>query len=158
MPGCGAVGAAQPEPNLADGLGGDRASLMQAWLSSSRFRNQPVHHSVSLALDPPTGDPRRLITAAHSVLGQMVEGHPYNRAGILLTGLAPAGSQPLLWGEPDPASSRLAAAVDEVATRFGKASIGYGPTGLRAAPRWQMRREKLSPAATTRWDQLLSVR
>ena len=137
---------------------GLEASLMQAWLSSSRFRDQPVHHSVSLALDPPTGDPRRLITAAHSVLGKMVEGHPYNRAGILLTGLAPAGSQPLLWGEPDPASSRLAAAVDEVATRFGKASIGYGPTGLRAAPRWQMRREKLSPAATTRWDQLLTVR
>lgn len=137
---------------------GLEASLMQAWVSSSRFRDQPVHHSVSVPLDPPTGDPRRLITAAHSVLGQMVEGHPYNRAGILLTGLAPAGSQPLLWGEPDPASLRLAAAVDEVATRFGKASIGYGPTGLRAAPRWQMRREKLSPAATTRWDQLLSVR
>lgn len=57
---------------------GLEASLMQAWLSSSRFRDQPVHHSVSLALDPPTGDPRRLITAAHSVLGQMVEGHPYS--------------------------------------------------------------------------------
>jgi DNA polymerase V len=88
----------------------------------------------------------------------MEQGHPYNRAGILLTGLIPAGSQPLLWGDADPGRARLAAAVDEVAARFGKAAIGYGPTGLRTAPRWQMRREKLSPAATTDWKQLLTVR
>lgn len=134
------------------------ASLIQAWLSSSRFRDQPQHHSVSVALDPPTSNPLQLIRAAHSVLPQMQEGHPYNRAGILLTGLIPAGSQPLLWGEDDPARARLAAAVDDVAERFGKAAIGYGPTGLRAAPRWQMRREKLSPAATTDWNKLLTVR
>jgi DNA polymerase V len=114
------------------------ASLLQAWLSSSRFGDQPLHHSASVALDPPTADPLQLITAAHSVLPQLREGHPYNRAGILLTGLTAAGSQPLLWGEADPARLRLAGAVDEVAARFGKAAIGYGPTGLRSATRWQI--------------------
>jgi DNA polymerase V len=137
---------------------GLEAALLQAWLSSSRFGDHPLHHSTSAALDPPTADPLQLIAAAHSVLAKMTEGHAYNRAGILLTGLTPAGAQPLLWGEPDAARARLAAAVDDVAARFGKAAIGYGPTGLRSAPRWQMRREKLSPAATTRWDQLLTVR
>lgn len=134
------------------------ASLLQAWLSSSRFGDQPLHHSVSVGLDPATSDPLQLIAAAHQVLPQLVEGNRYNRAGILLTGLSKAGAQRLLWGEPDPARARLNSAVDDVAARFGKAAIGYGPTGLRTAPRWQMRREKLSPAATTSWDQLLTVR
>jgi len=134
------------------------ASLLQAWLSSSRFGDQPLHHSVSVGLDPATSDPLQLIAAAHQVLPQLVEGHRYNRAGILLTGLSKAGAQRLLWGEPDPARARLNSAVDDIAARFGKAAIGYGPTGLRTAPRWQMRREKLSPAATTSWDQLLTVR
>lgn len=136
---------------------GLEAALLQAWISSSRFGEQPRHHSVSVALDPPTDDPLQLIAAAYKVLPQMVEGHPYNRAGILLTGLTPAGSQPLLWGEQDPVSAQLAAAVDQVEARFGTDVIGIGRAGLRAAPRWQMRREKLSPAATTRWDQLLTV-
>ena len=134
------------------------ASLLQAWLSSNRFGDQPLHHSVAVGLDPATSDPLQLIAAAHQVLPQLREGHRYNRAGILLTGLSEAGAQRLLWGEPDPARARLNSAVDDVAARFGKAAIGYGPTGVRGAPRWQMRREKLSPAATTRWDQLLTVR
>lgn len=137
---------------------GLETSLMQVWLSSSRFRDDVAHHSASVAFDPPTSDPLRLIAASRSVLSKMREGWPYNRAGILLTGLSPAGVSPQLWPGETASRLRLAAAVDQVAARYGRESIGWGPTGLRGRRRWDMRRERLSPAGTTSWDDLLTVR
>ncbi|WP_256328856.1 Y-family DNA polymerase [Nocardioides sp. YR527] len=138
---------------------GLEAALMQVWISSSRFRDDVAHHSTSVALDPPTNDPMRVISASRAVLPKMREGHPYNRAGILLTGLGRAGAQPSLLVDPeDPTRQRLAAAVDAIADRHGREVIGWGPTGLRGSQRWDMRRERLSASRTTRWEQLLTVR
>lgn len=133
-------------------------ALMQVWISSSRFRDDIAHHSAAVAFDPPTSDPLRLITSARAVLPKMREGWPYNRAGILLTGLSPAGATPQLWPGETPSRLRLAAAVDELAGRYGRGAVGWGPTGLRDRRRWDMRRERLSPAGTTSWTQLLTVR
>jgi len=137
---------------------GLETALMQVWLSSSRFRDDVAHHSASVAFDPPTSDPLRLIAASRAVLAKMREDWPYNRAGILLTGLSPAGASPQLWPGESASRLRLADAVDEVAARYGRDAIGWGPTGVRGRRRWDMRRERLSPAGTTSWDQLLTVR
>lgn len=137
---------------------GLEAALMQVWISSSRFREDVAHHTASVALDPPTSDPLRIIAATQAILPRMREGHPYNRAGILLTGLGRAGAQPVLLDVEDPARQQLAAAVDAIADRHGREVIGWGPTGLRRSQRWDMRRERLSPSRTTRWEELLTVR
>jgi DNA polymerase V len=85
----------------------------------------------------------------------MQPGRPYNRAGILLTGLtAAAAVVPLLPRGADPALGRT---LDAVTSKFGTGALGYGVSGLRQPRAWAMRRELLSPAATTRWDQLLPV-
>lgn len=137
---------------------GLEAALIQTWISSSRFRDQAAHHSHAVALDPPTAEPLALAEATRGVLSKMREGHPYNRAGVMLTGLTPAGTRPLLWASVDGRRPALAAVVDEISDRFGRQAIGYGPSGFRARQRWDMRREQLSAAATTNWDQLLTVR
>lgn len=131
------------------------AGMMQVWLSSSRFREGARTDTSGVTLDPPTNDPLALARASWRVLDAMVDGHPYNRAGLLLSGLAPAGSQPSLLTAAD---TRLGDAVAKVEQRFGREALGFGSAGLRARPRWSMRRERLSPAATTRWDQLMRVR
>lgn len=134
------------------------AALMQVWISTSRFQDRPLHHSAAVALDPPAADPLALIEASRVILPKMETGRPYNRAGILLTGLTPAGQQPTLTIAPDAARARLADTIDQITIRHGRHSLGYGPTGLRAPRPWDMRREYLSQAGTTRWDQMLTVR
>jgi DNA polymerase V len=134
---------------------GLEASMMQVWVSSSRFREGARTDTAGVALDPPTADPLTLARASWEVLAEMVPGHPYNRAGLLLTGLAPAGSQPSLLSAPD---TRLAGVLADVEHRFGRHAVGLGAAGMRTPRRWAMKRDRLSPAATTRWDQLLSVR
>lgn len=137
---------------------GLETGLLQAWLTTSRFRDQVSHHSVTVALDPPTADPLALIQASQAILPRMQAGRPYNRVGILLTALAPAGSRPGLWQTTDPARERLAATVDQISSRWGRDVVGYGPTGIRGRHRWDMKRQLLSPAGTTRWEELLTVR
>lgn len=134
------------------------AALMQTWISTSRFHDRPLHHATAVALDPPTADPIALIDASRAILPTMEPDRPWNRAGILLTGLSPAGHQPTLTHQPDAARGRLADVVDQIAVRHGRHSIGYGPTGLRTPRPWDMKRQYLSPAGTTRWDQMLTVR
>lgn len=147
---------------------GLQASLMQVWISSSRFRSVADggqrHHAIGVALDPPTSDPLALIRATRGLLDRIEPGQPYNRAGILLTGLVPAGAQASLWQSDEPGAhgtaqrERLAEALDRVSQRFGREIIGFGPSGLRGPKPWDMRRDLLSPAATTRWSDLLTVR
>lgn len=137
---------------------GLEAALVQVWISSSRFRANALHHSYAHALDPPTADPLTIIKATRGILPKMRPGHAYNRAGLMLTGLSPAGQQPVLWPGDNPQHPLLNTAVDAVARRYGRAALGWGPTGLRAPQKWDMRREHLSPAGTTDWSQLLTVR
>jgi len=125
-------------------------------LSSSRFRERPRHHAVSLPLSPPTAAASSIIRPAHEVLPQMVPGQPYNGAGIVLTGLTPAA--PVLWRDAaTEQADRIRNALAAIHGRHGQHAIGYGVTGLRARQDWEMRRDHLTPAYTTRWDQLLTA-
>ncbi|WP_081578257.1 DUF4113 domain-containing protein [Austwickia chelonae] len=77
--------------------------------------------------------------------------------------MGPPTNQPLdlihaatLWGTT--ADPRLGRALDAITARYGTTAIGYGTAGLRTDAPWQMRRDHLSPAATTHWDELLTAR
>lgn len=134
-----------------------QAALMQVSLSTSRFQSRSFSHTHSVVLDPPTDNSLDLVNAAQCILPQLLPGKPYNRACILLTGLSRVNAQPVLWGEADPQTGQLITALDELKARFGRQSVGIGYEGLRKPAEWEMRRAHLSPAATTRFDQLLRV-
>lgn len=81
------------------------------------------------------------------------------RIGVLALDLAPARQAPSLLAGPRHASdARLSEAIDAITARYGPASIGIGPAGLRRPHPWTMRQQHRSPAWTTRWDQLPAVR
>lgn len=134
------------------------ASLLQSWASTSRFREQPRTESASVALDPPTNETGALVRAAWAIAERIEPGEPYNRLGLLATGLSPAGSQPVLFGERDTAQAQLGDALRAVESRFGRNAVGYGRSGLRAAAAWAMKADHHSGPRLTSWDHLLTVR
>ena len=59
--------------------------------------------------------------------------------------------------------------VDQLNRRFGKRAVAFGSMGPPSAlakardgsdgaPRWEMRRQHMSPRYTTRWDEIAVVR
>lgn len=68
--------------------------------------------------------------------------------------------QAALWpqeAEPE-RTQALMAAVDRINAKMGRNTVTLAAAGApRSRREWQMRREKLSPQYTTRWDELPCV-
>ena len=84
----------------------------------------------------------------------------YRKTGIVFFGLEKPGTpqQTDLFDTTSPAErSKLYKAVDALNARYGKGKVFSAAEGI--GPRsWQMKRSKLSKRASTRWDELLTVR
>lgn len=137
---------------------GSVAQHLQVFAGTSSFNENAIqsHPSVAVTLSVPTDDPITLSKAAIQSLGpQLVPGAKYVRAGVILTGITPKSSHAFLEPfTPVYDQKNLGQVLDQVTARHGTAAIGLGLGGIRKGPVWQMRREKLSPRATTHWDEL----
>lgn len=157
------------------------AGHVSAFITTKRYGHGPHRSgSATVVLPVETADTGALIRAARSCLGRAYvaedrDGRPYRyrKAGVMLCEIRPAGTEqrPLFDAGPEVATpERLALmrALDSANQRFGKRAVVFGSMGapetLRrtreasGAPGWEMRRQRMSPRYTTRWDELLTVR
>jgi DNA polymerase V len=118
--------------------------------------NEPYYGNVaSEKLMTPTQDTRDIIAAAVKALDRIwVNGHRYAKAGCMLNDFTPTGvSQLNLFDDTQPRSNsnQLMKVVDGI-NHSGLGKVWFAGRGI--APEWQMKREMLSPAYTTRWTDL----
>ncbi|WP_210532043.1 translesion error-prone DNA polymerase V subunit UmuC [Pantoea ananatis] len=140
-------------------LRGERQYCRQvcAFVKTSPFSPGEVYYgnTASESLMTPTRDTRDIITAAMRALDRIwISGHRYAKAGVMLNDFTPSGvSQLNLFDEapPRPDSESLMQVIDGI-NQSGLGSIWFAGRGI--APAWQMKREMLSPAYTTRWSDI----
>lgn len=142
---------------------GLRAGALAVFLHTSPFDTAESHYanSTTAALDPPTRDSGCLIDAARRGLEQIFQpSHDYQRAGVLLLDLAPAGvAQGVLFPARNPdagRTDRLMDSLDRINRQHGRGAVRYATEIL--SDRWQMRQHLKSTAITTRWAALPAVR
>ncbi|EAM7299860.1 translesion error-prone DNA polymerase V subunit UmuC [Salmonella enterica] len=103
----------------------------------------------------PTRDTRDIISAAVKALDSIwLDGHRYAKVGVMLNDFTPSGvSQLNLFDEDQPRaqSNELMKVLDRI-NHSGKGKIWFAGRGI--APEWQMKRDMLSPAYTTRWSDI----
>ncbi|EMZ3823287.1 Y-family DNA polymerase [Salmonella enterica] len=103
----------------------------------------------------PTRDTRDIISAAVKALDSIwLDGHRYAKAGVMLNDFTPSGvSQLNLFDEEQlrAQSDELMKVLDRI-NHSGKGKIWFAGRGI--APEWQMKRDMLSPAYTTRWSDI----
>ncbi|ECZ4918013.1 Y-family DNA polymerase [Salmonella enterica] len=117
---------------------------------------EPYYGNVtSEKLMTPTQDTRDIIAAAVKALDRIwVNGHRYAKAGCMLNDFTPTGvSQLNLFDDIQPRSNsnQLMKVLDGI-NHSGLGKVWFAGRGI--APEWQMKRELLSPAYTTRWAEL----
>ncbi|MGJ3289436.1 Y-family DNA polymerase [Klebsiella sp. PL-2018] len=118
--------------------------------------NEPYYGNIaSEGLPVPTKDTRDIIASAVRSLDRIwVPGHRYAKAGVMLNDFTPTGiSQLSLFDDVQPHanSEALMRAVDSI-NHSGLGKVWFAGRGI--TPEWQMKREMLSPAYTTRWDSI----
>ncbi|WP_458117290.1 Y-family DNA polymerase [Arthrobacter sp. D2-10] len=137
------------------------ATIMTVFAGTSHFNERASSFpSVTVKLPTPTADPVILTKAAVGALdGELIEGIPYARAGVILTGLSPAGAEPTFEEFITVHERReIGNLMGEIKDKYGPTSIGLGAAGLLKPPDWTMSRKHQSPRYTTEWSELPIVK
>jgi DNA polymerase V len=136
-------------------------SHISVFVKSSPFAlNEPYYSNVACEkLLTPTQDTRDIIAASQRALERIWrDGVRFAKAGIMLNDFTSSGVAQLnLFDEqsPRPHSQELMAVLDSInQSRLGQLWFA----GRGTAPEWQMKREMLSPAYTTRWKEIPKAR
>lgn len=130
---------------------------IDVFIKTSPFAVNEVYYSnvASEKLLMPTRDTRDIINAAVKALDRIwLDGHRYAKAGVMLNDFTPFGiSQLNLFDEIQPRanSDELMKVLDGI-NHSGLGKIWFAGRGI--APEWQMKRDMLSPAYTTRWKDI----
>ena len=153
----------------AEGLA---ASAVQVFFHTGHPEAKGPHRSVAMAADLPraTNVTPEVITSCVRLVDELWKGddgfrpYPYRKAGVMmldLTRAAPAQGHLFLPERPD--LDALMGALDRVNARFGKRTVVFGREGTRrthgteTGQAWAMRRQRQSPAYTTRWEDMPTV-
>ena len=128
-------------------------------LETNPFKpGEPQYHpSIAVPLVTPTSDTRELIRSAFIGLHRIFrEGYAYKKAGVMLMELGPQASmrQNDLFATPADSekSTKLMATMDALNARFGRGSTRLAAEGVEQD--WKMKRGRMSPCYTTRWEDL----
>lgn len=134
---------------------------ISAFIKTSPFAlNEPYYGNiVSTKLHIPTQDSRDIIAAALGCLDAIwKDGYRYQKGGVMLGDFYSQGVAQLgLFDDNQPKanSAALMAVLDDI-NKSGKGKVWFAGQGIEKS--WQMKREMLSPAYTTRFNELLKVK
>lgn len=140
---------------------GSVANVVMAFLQTNAFKKGEPQYS-NLAETPllvATAFTPKLIQAAQAALKRIyLPGYAYKKVGVLLAGLEPARGRQLslLDIADEPKMERLMAAFDGINARYGRGTAFYAAAGINQT--WAMKRGSLSPAYTTRWEEMPEVK
>lgn len=141
-----------------------QASGVWVWLNTNPFKEgaKQYHPSKAFNLIAPSSDTREVLSVAQALTRAMYrKGYRYKKAGVGLLDLTHGDThQGDLFSRIDPRATKLMEVMDAANRKFGRGAMGMASAAWRpkGKPQWTMRQENLSPAYTTRWDQLLRVR
>lgn len=136
------------------------------FIRTSYFRNDPQYSGGTVArLLTPTDSTATLVQAALSALRQIYrEGFRYSKAGVCLVDLVgrqQVGAQGNLFTEQpaqlSPDRPELMSVLDELNQRFGRSTISAASSFAPDDAVWKMRQERMTPAYTTDWSQIVDV-
>ena len=133
------------------------AANLHVFLSTSRFRTDIPQFSGSrmITLTQATScTPTLIKVGLRELIDLYKPGYPYNKAGIMLTGLSPVSmkQQNLFIPSQNSRNRPLMEALDRINDRWGRDTLCYGSSGL--AREWSMKQTWKSPAYTTSWMEL----
>ncbi len=142
-----------------------RTQTLMVYIRTNKFRPQDpqVFRTGTITLSFPIYDDLSLTTAACKVLEQIfLPGYKYIKGGVILLDFCPHNTiqmdlfTPSLPPQQEEKTSQLAKAMDSINRRYGRSTVVHGSCGLNV--KWKDRKERISPAYTTRWDDLLVVK
>ncbi|MDR3432690.1 MAG: translesion error-prone DNA polymerase V subunit UmuC [Rouxiella aceris] len=134
---------------------------VSAFVKTSPFAENESYYgnTAGTKIQIPTQDSRDIVAAATKCLDAIwQDGHHFQKCGVMLGDFRSQGVAQLgLFDDypPRPGSERLMAVLDTI-NHSGKGQVWFAGQGTQKS--WEMKRQMLSPAYTTRFSDLLRVK
>ena len=137
------------------------AGFMMVFLNTNRFKEGPQYNnSTQTKLSVPTAYTPDLIKIGLELLRDVyLPGFEYKKAGVMFADLIDEKDVPLNFLEPnylDDKRKKLIDAIDKLNRVWGRDTVFFASSGIKKD--WEMKRAKLSPFYTTRWQDLPKVK
>ena len=114
----------------------------------------------TISFNTPTNDTIDIVSAAENLLKSIYKkGLVYKKSGVIVGDIIPQDRVQLNMFDTDQKRAKrdnLNSAVDLINQIIGRNTVHIGSQGI--SRKWQLKREKLSPCYTTKWNDLLRVR
>lgn len=142
-----------------------RTRHLMVYIRTNKFRPQDpqLYQSAMITFPFPIYDDLGITTAACKVLETLYKpGYKYHKAGVVLMDFCPMTTIQLNLFSKSPSPEhenrlkKLNQAMDSLNRRYGRSTIVHGVCGTDV--KWRDRKERISPAYTTRWDEILTVK
>ena len=137
------------------------ANILMLFIHTNQFKlNDPQYaRNISVELPVPTNSSFEIVR--HAIFGlQNIfrDGYKYKKAGVIVSGIVPENQiQTNLFDETKrEKENELMKIMDKINSKFGRNGITLAIQGVEEE--WRLRREKLSPCYTTKWNDLITVR
>jgi DNA polymerase V len=136
------------------------AGVVTVFIMTNRFKDDPQYGaSLSCELPEASSNTPVITRYALALLNRLYkEGYRYNKAGVMLSGIVASRDlqMNLFLSDRERGDSSLMETVDKVNRSRGSGTLFYASAGTERP--WSMRREFLSPAYTTRWEDFVVIK
>ena len=135
------------------------AQSMSVFVLTNHFnkREKQYSNSIKLQLAFPTNDSIKVVKRAIEGIRQIYRsGYHYKKTGIILHELSNESEVRGLLDTDREQSEAMMKTIDQINCRYGGSTIKLASEGIKK--KWSMKREKVSPSYTTRFDELAEVR
>jgi len=135
------------------------ANSLHVFLATNIFKPEKPQYSKSImvTLPEPTSSTAVLIKYALKGLKELYRpGYDFQKAGVMLAEIMPESCRQRSLFDRTKSDKDLMNAQDKINRKWGSNTLRYAVSGYKKS--WTFRREYLSQAYTTRWDQLPVVK
>lgn len=141
-------------------------AAVQVFIRTSPFRDTPQHSGSTVIRIERTNNTAALISVVSNGLRRIYRpGFPYAKAGVCLIdieGQERTAAQLSLFDCATAASrgascDGLMSVLDKLNERYGKATVLAAKALADKDAPWQMRQERMTPAYTTRWNEIVEI-
>ncbi|ETX09707.1 DNA polymerase V subunit UmuC [Marinomonas ushuaiensis DSM 15871] len=134
--------------------------VVSVFIRTSPFIPNEPHYSQSLSVElpNPTDDTRDLLEVINVMFNRIYKaGYRYAKAGVMLADFYEYGTfqEDLFRPSANKVNSKALMAVVDQINHSGLGNVFFASQGV--SPQWSMKREHLSPAYTTRWEEIPKI-
>jgi DNA polymerase V len=134
-------------------------NALHIFLSTNRFKPDTPQYSNSLLMvlpEPTASTPTLIKRSLHGLEKIYQPGFEYKKAGVMLAEIMPEAYRQRNLFNQGRNDRHLMSTLDSINTKWGQSTVQYAAAGFKKS--WMFKREKLSRAYTTQWDQLPVVK